>query len=687
MEGEELEDMAARLRALGGMPLASISTVPLGLRAGQTIITIPEIEQKNDDNRDSIPAQDGWLRDQKGKPVPGQELLPPLNPKFLEDWFARETLLAENPDYEFFQILSGRLNGDVSLLVDLDSMYQTRMAYERQTRQLAEAEEQRQKNVDKRHDALSNARLERDRLEAQRNTQRNAVALPLERLLYVEGIANWLEIAPRPGDSEAIPGLLWPFWRKWEYTWASKLLAGALSAPDVATFDFILDVDKRVHGGTAPLRPTGTWTEQTVHKYIAARDIEQYIIPGKGYHPDQLGWKGGQMAIAVGALESLITQAAISALEHLPGSSPSDARVLAARADVNFSTAAAPLYGQPILFPWFEKWCQPFSACPLLASKDIAPPGGPPLPPLEERNLAKLEAKLHYGATSAAMPAMTDWNQLRRDHLAGVAKPGFDRVVLHNKMPSGPALATSYLFDHRGDHSNSRGMSLEGYVFYRHHFPTILDYEWACEAIESLLGPYLYRVLDALFPLRPPAGTDIGFLNALRSRLSTLDGAPREFRAAAGGSRLLPADTDRVRFLYTTLVPDAPVLAGDQLRYVQENEDALRSRTGTTVWRLGLANSVAEKIPRLPTDTTFGEFVAEEWNPNRVAWDSASDKQESLDQNQWPEVFAQTPYASNPHTIISVVLPALVGDTLVKATKGLLHALQVWSLSLCTCLK
>lgn len=261
MEGEEPEDMAARLRALGGMPLASISTIPLGLRAGQTVITIPEIEEKNENADDGgIPAQDGWLRDESGQPIESQKGLAPLNPKFLEDWFARETLLAENPDYEFFQILSGRLNGDVSLLLDLDSMYQTRMAYERQTRQLAEAEEQRQKNVDKRHDALSNARLERDRLEAQRNTQRNAVALPLERLLYVEGIASWLEIAPRPGDPEAIPGLLWPFWRKWEYTWASKLLAGPLSAADAATFDFIVAVDGRLHGSTAYPKPPGTLT-------------------------------------------------------------------------------------------------------------------------------------------------------------------------------------------------------------------------------------------------------------------------------------------------------------------------------------------------------------------------------------------------------------------------------------------
>ena len=441
-----------------------------------------------------------------------------------------------------------------------------------------------------------------------------------------------------------------------------------------------------------------------MHKYIAKRDVEHYLN-ATGYHPEFGGWKGGQMAIAVGGLESLVAQAAITALEHLPGSSPSDPRVLAARADPTFGSAACPDYGRVAtgLFPWFDKWCKPFSACPLLASNEVRREGAPDLAPLATRNLTKLEEKLHYGATDAILPVRTDWNQLRRNHLAGQPLPAFDAVVLNNKIPKEARLATSYLFERSGDHSDW-GVSVGEYVAYRHHFPTILDYEWACEAIESLLGPYLYRVLDALFPLRPPegllfppffsflsdrrgdTGTDIGFLNALPSRFGTLEGAPLNFRAAVGGSRVLAADTDRIRFLYTTLVPAPPVLAGDQLRYVQENEDALRVRSGTTVWRLGLDRSVAAAIPDATTRPTFGEFIAAQWNPTNQNWNSFSDKADPGAQAAWPANFAQTPYASNPRMIMAVVLPALVGDTLVKATKGLLRAIQVWlSMSLRTC--
>jgi hypothetical protein len=111
VEGDERG--AKRMRADDALlaQLDRLAAAPFALHQDDHIVRV-DVE----DGRGIVPAEDGMLREARsGNIAPGHGGDAPYGPAWFVEWFRREMILHQHPDYEFIELSAGELNRSVRL--------------------------------------------------------------------------------------------------------------------------------------------------------------------------------------------------------------------------------------------------------------------------------------------------------------------------------------------------------------------------------------------------------------------------------------------------------------------------------------------------------------------------------------------------------------------------------------------
>lgn len=276
--------------SLMSMASALQARVPLGLRHGEAAIRVPElIDDRARRDNPGIPQDDGWLRDDAGNLVAGQEALAPFNAEWKAEWLRRWELQNNNDDMRFLYELAGALHSEPDDFIDWSTVRQrdrARSRDERVGRVLAKQLQQDRATLTNQLTAIDTSLTQ---LRAARANERAGVWAPLNDWLRQRGLTRYL-------DLDVHTSYFFPFWMRWQYQQLLDVQQRVMALPanqglvrltaaERELFNRILDVDDRLYAHPDTnyrnvlrrLADELSWAD--VQRYVLARDVH---IPPPG---------------------------------------------------------------------------------------------------------------------------------------------------------------------------------------------------------------------------------------------------------------------------------------------------------------------------------------------------------------------------------------------------------------------